>query len=312
MKNVPESVVLEDVPCPNGCTQESLKILTGCDHLHNLPGEFSIYRCQGCGLERTTPRPTPETIGYYYPDEYAPYQSASLSSVKRSSSKNLIVEWLGLETRLLPSLKPGRMLEIGCSSGNYMQYAKALGWHVEGIEFSAHAAAVARNKGFSVQVGAVEKAQPPSQPYDVVVGWMVLEHLHQPVEVLAKLKEWTSKSGYLIISVPDGKNIARKFFRSRCYDLHLPNHLFHFNAESIEETLRVAGWNVERIVWQRNCNTLLMSLEYWATEGDRKSWLKLARWLRLGDGAKYIRILLSTVLGMFRQSGRIEVWARPN
>lgn len=310
MTQVPSNVILEHITCPNGCTQESREVLKGRDRLHNLPGTFSIFRCTECGLERTNPRPTPDTIGFYYPDNYGPYQATQIRPPS-TGAREKIFKFLGLVDRRLPKLPPGRMLEIGCSSGAYMQYAREQGWEVEGIEFSGSAADQARSKGFKVQTGAVESAAAPEKPYDLIVGWMVLEHLHQPIEVLSKLRTWMSKDGLLVVSVPDRANISRRLFKSNCYDLHLPNHLFHFNVASLEKTLNTAGWRIQKVFWQRNCNTLIKSIEYWAAENNSSITLRLINRINSGRVFSYFKLLLGVLLGITHQSGRIEVWASP-
>lgn len=312
MKNYPENVVLESVNCPNGCKSNDKLVMVGKDRLHSIPGEFTIFRCMQCGLERTTPRPTPQTIGVYYPSNYAPYVSSVEWSTKSNSKiKKWLRKLLGLNARILPNILPGRMLEIGCSSGAYMEQARRSGWHVDGIEFSEEAAAIARSKGFNVQVGNVENARPPETPYDVITAWMVLEHLHEPLMVMKKLKGWVKPDGYLVALVPDTNSLAKLLFRERCYDLQLPTHLFHFSPESLKVLFSNSGWRVERIFWQRNCNTLLWSFEYWARETKKKHILKFAEWLRSNPSSTYIRTMLGVILGITRQSGRIEVWARP-
>ncbi|MCG7928200.1 MAG: class I SAM-dependent methyltransferase, partial [Candidatus Thiodiazotropha taylori] len=66
------TVELESKPCPLGCSPADEKVLTGHDRINNLPGEFDVVRCGNCGLLRTDPRPTPTSIGFYYPDDYSP------------------------------------------------------------------------------------------------------------------------------------------------------------------------------------------------------------------------------------------------
>ena len=73
-RDIPDEVELELTPCPNGCNGGDLAIFDGIDMLHWLPGQYSLVRCVSCGLERTNPRPSPSTIGYYYPEDYAPYR----------------------------------------------------------------------------------------------------------------------------------------------------------------------------------------------------------------------------------------------
>jgi len=175
-------VTLEHVNCPLGCDDGDVPVLTGRDRISNLPGQFQVLRCGGCGLLRTSPRPSPQTIGFYYPEDYGPYVDTRISSAGRGCLPALRQRMVALGQRLfdtkahaIPAMPAGRMLEIGCASGSYLNKMASEGWEVEGIEFSAAAAAAARAQGFAVHVGPVETADRPNGGYDLVVGWMVLE-----------------------------------------------------------------------------------------------------------------------------------------
>ena len=187
--NIPKNVTLEDVHCPLGCSKNDEVVLTGRDRLHDLPGEFTVVKCRACGLMRTTPRPTPETIGFYYPDDYGPYLGTRVQQVKPKRSSGIkrllkalikLVIKFDFNTTPLPSLASGRMLEIGCASGAFLHQMAGQGWEVEGIEFSEKAAQAAAQLGYCVHAGSLETAQQPGEPFDLIVGWMVLEHLHDP------------------------------------------------------------------------------------------------------------------------------------
>ncbi|MFI8983284.1 class I SAM-dependent methyltransferase [Ectopseudomonas khazarica] len=310
MNGFPDEVVLEEVGCPNGCQPQDHVLLIGRDRIHNIPGKFSICRCAECGLQRTNPRPTASTIGVYYPSDYQPYHVTAKKDVKSASKvKSFVFEVLGLRSKELPAIQPGKMLEIGCSSGAYMEEARDLGWAVDGVEFSEVAASSARAKGFSVLSGPIEEVDLPEQEYDIVTAWMVLEHLHDPLSSLRKLRRVVKPSGYLVASVPDASSLARYVFKERCYDLHLPAHLFHYTPKTISLILKKSGWSVVRIKWQRNSNTVINSFYYWAEE--KGVLLAFAKWLKDSKSASYIRTAMSVILGATRLSGRIEIWAVP-
>jgi SAM-dependent methyltransferase len=311
MRNFPEGVELESVPCPNGCPPDDRKVLEGQDRLHGIPGRFTVVRCGRCGLMRTDPRPTPKTIGAYYPSQYGPYHATGAPMPPVTGVKARVVQWLGLNSRTLPPVAPGRMIEIGCASGAYMETVRRAGWAVEGIEYSDDAAQIARARGFAVQTASVESAADPSQPADVIAAWMVIEHLHDPLAALNKLRRWVRPDGYLIASVPDAGGTLLGLFGSYRYDLHLPNHLFHFTPTTLAQLLAASGWRVERVFWQRNCNTLLWSAEYLCADKGMPRLAAALRNLRESRRFGRVRIALASMLGLTRQSGRIEVWARP-
>jgi SAM-dependent methyltransferase len=308
----PPGVELEERRCPSGCAADDELVLEGRDRIHGIPGRFRVVRCRSCGLMRTDPRPSAATIGVYYPDHYQPYASTGEQVVvSRSAIKRTLRRWLGLEPRRLPAVAPGRAVEIGCASGSYLQQMRRDGWAVEGIEFSESAASQARAQGLQVATGSVETASPGMQPVDLVAAWMVLEHLHEPVAALRRIRSWVRPDGYLVGSVPVHGRLFLRLFGGASYDLHLPNHLYHFTRSSLTNLLRLAGWRVERIVWQRNPNTLLWTLEYVATDRGWNRLAALVRWLRAAPAAARLRMLLGWIQGVTRTSGRIEFSARP-
>lgn len=306
-----EGVEMENGPCPMGCEQSDTTILVADDRLHGLPGKFQIVRCSHCGLVRTNPRPTPASIGAYYPNDYAPYQSVSTDNpVVRGGLKHVLRSILGLGERRLPSLRPGYLLEIGCAAGNYLAEMQNLGWQAEGIEFSDAAALKAREKGFRVQTASVESAHGPKQRVDLVAAWMVLEHLHEPVHALRKIRQWVKPDGYLVASVPDFDCLERRLFKGRWYALQLPTHLFHYDRHSLKKLLGASGWSLESVRWQKNCSNLLWSIQYLLEDhGWRKATHGMV-WLRTSRVAGPFRAALGWLLGVTHQSGRLEFTAR--
>lgn len=313
MTSIP--VEVEDVPCPMGCGTDDAVVLRGRDRLHGLPGEFTLVRCRSCGLLRTTPRPTPESIGFYYPGSYRPYQSTRVEAMSGASPApprgGRLRRWLREpKTHILPPMPPGRLVEIGCGSGGFMDRLAERGWEVEGVEFSPDAAEAARALGYLVHVGALEQTRDPVKPYDLVVGWMVVEHLHDPIGALRKLARWTKPGGWLAISTPDAGSLEFKLFGDAWYALHLPNHLFLYSVDTLRNVLARAGWRMERVFWHDNPNNLLMSLRFRCLE---KGWTRLGAYLLdVAEGRRgaRVRYALGKLLGALRASGRITVWAR--
>lgn len=313
-KEFPEAVELEYVACPNGCNPDDLISFKGVDMLHGLPGEYSVVKCKTCFLERTNPRPTPSTIGYYYPDSYAPYRQNNSREIgeSRQSLRSKIKNKLGLNPRSLPIAPPGKMLELGCSSGDYMLEMKKDGWDVVGIEFSPYAAKIARESSFIVHVGQIEKIEIVDK-FDLIVAWMVFEHLHDPVSALNKMRSWLKPGGFFVFSIPVGDCITRELFKDKAYDMHLPCHLYHYTSDTIKSTLVRNGWEIQRIHWPSTCRTFLGSLEIFFKAKNYYYLLRSTQFLINNRGRipTFIRIALSIIFGLTRQSGRIEVWATP-
>lgn len=309
MKNG-HNVVMESTPCPLGCSQSDTAVQSSRDRISGVPGEFFMVRCNNCGLLRTDPRPSPETMGVFYPDDYGPYKT--VPSLDEAHSN--VPAWkrkIGLTAQNIPSISPGRMLELGCASGNYMEQMRNAGWEVEGIEFSPSAAYIARKRGFRVTSGAVENVESPTSKYRIITAWMVLEHLHEPVKVLERLLDWIEPDGYLVLSIPDASAFERSIFGDAYYALQLPSHLYHFSPKTIRKVLNASGWEAVQFFWQPNSNSLIRSVE--AKFEDWGMANAAARIRRFATSSRYARFrtLFGWVLARLRQSGRMEVWAKP-
>lgn len=316
-----EDIVLDNHPCPLGCQLDDQPMLVGHDRLHNLPGEFQVVRCRACGLMRTDPRPTPETIGFYYPDDYGPYQDTRVNPNKGAEDQRPL--WRRFVTRFreqtikfnsdrLPPLRTGRMLEIGCASGAFLHRMAGEGWEVEGIEFSEKAANSARSLGYRVHTGALETAPDPDKNYDLVVGWMVLEHLHDPVLALRKLRSWTRPGGWLVFSVPNAGSFEFSVFRSAWHATELPRHLYHYTPKALAKVLETGGWKIEKIFYQRVLGDLIASCGYILKDRNiAPSFAEELIKVPERTGRLYYALYpIACLLSIFGQSSRMTIWAR--
>ncbi|MCU7933670.1 MAG: class I SAM-dependent methyltransferase [Candidatus Thiodiazotropha sp. (ex Dulcina madagascariensis)] len=306
-------IELEESPCPLGCSSSDDLVLTGHDRINHLPGEFRLVKCRECGLMRTDPRPTPASMGRYYPDDYGPYQGTQASS--HSGGAAALKQWLrsilDVRAEYIPKLAPGRLLEIGCASGAYLQKMADSGWQVNGIEFSPHAAQAARELGYPVHAGSLESAALETTDFDLICGWMVLEHLHDPVAGLEKLHDWTKPGGWLAFSVPNAESLEFKLLKARWYALHLPNHLYHYTPDTIQAMLAKTGWTLHAIHHQRTLSSLFASIGHLL---DDKGFHRVSRWIvgKPEDPVRLYQILfpLAMLAAAMGQTGRMTVWAK--
>lgn len=316
--NIPDTVKLEEATCPLCGPSQNRFVLTGHDNLHDLPGKFTIVECTSCELKRTSPRPSANTIGYYYPDDYGPYVSTIVTdaAVKNTDLKSRLIvtakKVFDTKAWALPRFdQPGSMLEVGCASGNFLHFMAQKGWRVEGIEFSDDAATTARKLGYRVDSGAVENIEKQEEYFDLVVGWMVIEHLHDPVSSLKKMAKWAKPSGKLAISVPNAGSAEFALFGSRWYALQLPTHLFHYDTKSITQVLNAAGWKVTHIHHHRTIANAIASFGYLLRDkGLDGLGQKLIDFPERGGRLGALLLFpISFLFALLGQTGRMTIWA---
>lgn len=103
---------------------------------------------------------------------------------------------------LLPST--GKLLEIGCAEGHFLEAAARKGMQTEGIELNVEAAEIARSKGLQVKVQWLsEFAAEHPETYDWVCSYQVLEHISDVKGFLTDALACLKPGGSLAISVPN-------------------------------------------------------------------------------------------------------------
>ncbi|HSJ55659.1 MAG TPA: class I SAM-dependent methyltransferase, partial [Anaerolineae bacterium] len=140
-----QRVEMASTACDACGADDASFLFEGWDRLHGQPGHFRVVRCRRCGLIYLNPRPTPDAIGLYYPDDYRPYIAPVRAARKR------VTRWdarYGLYKRLRvvsAHQATGRLLDVGCATGDFLAFSQERGWETHGVELVEPAAAYCRD-----------------------------------------------------------------------------------------------------------------------------------------------------------------------
>jgi 2-polyprenyl-3-methyl-5-hydroxy-6-metoxy-1,4-benzoquinol methylase len=236
----------------NYCESENFRQLVKCRIEKvdtTLPiGDLSIVKCNECGLVYVNPRPeySAEELKRLYSEEYfsAPYMRFYIDGEGTQSNEpfSFRLDWIEKIKR------KGRILDIGCATGGFLNCARERGWDAYGVEFSKPAADIARDKhGLNVFKGRLEEAEYSQDFFDVVIVGDLLEHVEDPRAFLAEVSRILKKGGLLYIAVPDFDGLYYKIamlvslFNHRNYFV-LPHHLYFFNRDTIYSYLRASNF----------------------------------------------------------------------
>jgi SAM-dependent methyltransferase len=144
-------------------------------------------------------------------------------------------------------VKGGRLLDVGCASGSFLEEAAAYGWEVTGVEPSREHFEIAREKlaGKGTLIcNTLQEAGLARSSFDVLTLWDVLEHVPDPGGFMARCASFLRPGGYLFLNVPDLDSLPARLLRER-WPLFLPEHLNYFNRSS----LRACGERAN-LVWR--------------------------------------------------------------
>lgn len=202
---------------------------------HTVSGEsFELRKDEQLDLLGTFPRPAGDKLPEYYKSEKYISHTDSKSSIfdktyqaVKSFMLRKKLSWILDQTK-----KPGRILDFGAGTGDFLAEAKNHGWIVDGVEPNEDARKLAFKKGLYLKDST---AGFKDSSFDVISLWHVLEHVPDLEKQILELKRLLKTDGLLIIAVPNYKSYdAKKYGRFwAAYDV--PRHLYHFSQISIEK-----------------------------------------------------------------------------
>jgi SAM-dependent methyltransferase len=202
-----------------------------------------FLECRSCGLVWVHPLPTPAEVETRYRTAYSAGEYSAFASDR--STRDLIAEHR-LE-KIRDRVKPGRWLDVGCSTGSFVAAAVAAGQVAEGLDVSREAVEIARERGVIAHHGRVEDFE-PTQPYVVVTAFDVLEHAVDPRAFVKRLRDWLHPGGHLVLTLPDVRSIYPRFLMRRHWFYYWPDeHLFYFDRSTIKRLLTEEGFEVKLV-----------------------------------------------------------------
>jgi SAM-dependent methyltransferase len=203
------------------------------------------------------PRPDATTIAGLYGDQYFTGGREGIDAEgKPVHDYFAFYQELGEEDRYRTEIRelsrlvtPGRILDVGCSTGRFLALARDAGWEASGVELSPLASSFARDKwGLEVVTGQLADAPFTRGSFDAITLHHVLEHIPDPkgflaMEVLPLLRP----GGVLVLEVPNFTSLESRVNRELWQDLRPMEHLYHFSPSTLSHMVVSAGFEVLRV-----------------------------------------------------------------
>jgi 2-polyprenyl-3-methyl-5-hydroxy-6-metoxy-1,4-benzoquinol methylase len=216
-----------------------------------------LIECNNCGLRSIWPRPSDKEIVEMYAAEYFTETDSAthhlnndyINHLNSNDYSNGIAEIKAIVTK-------GKILEIGCATGNFLHLLQKEGFQVKGIELSEFAVTHARqhfgidviNKPFDEQLLGEEIHE---NEFDVIIMGDVLEHFTNPTQAMFLANKILKKDGAVIIQLPGTLNLLSSKLAFLLYRLVgsqktmtiPPYHLTEFSAETALKMCKKTGFS---------------------------------------------------------------------
>lgn len=161
------------------------------------------------------------------------------------------IRTLKILSRILKkSLSDIHLLDVGCSSGAFLQIANSLGLNVEGVDTADKPVAYAKQLGLRVHLGHLEDVQFPENSFDAITLYEVIEHINNPAKILEECRRILRPGGALIIETGNTDSWTR-MVRGRDWDFFnlqlLGGHISFFNSKSIAVLAKKSGFEIGKM-----------------------------------------------------------------
>jgi len=273
-----EGVRVEEARCCLLCEGEGVLLYSGLrDRLFGAPGIWSLMQCPMCQLVWLNPRPIPDDIGKLY-SQYFTHQvldapKRTLAGLRKIVKASILQYSFGYEmegssrmlglvlsrigpfedivgggVRYLKAGKKGRLLDVGCGNGLFLDQMRHFGWEVTGVEPDGGAVSVAREKfGLVVFHGSLKEAKFPDGRFDAITMNHVIEHVLDPIGLLKECRRVLRPGGKLVAVTPNIKSRGRRMFGDAWLHWDPPRHLSLFSSQALRASAERAGLVIQEL-----------------------------------------------------------------
>lgn len=264
------------------------------DHLFNVPGQWNLKQCPDpqCGIAWLDPMPVEDDIAKAYKNYFTHQETtcinntwryrisrfvtegyASLIYGYRNNSLSIFKKLLGLLVSLhpgyradmdfsvmyLPARAGGHILDVGCGSGQMIEFMHDHDWNVEGLDFDPYAVENARRKGLEVNLGQLEAQNYPDDYFDAITMSHLIEHVYNPLRLLQECYRILKPGGHLVVVTPNIRSWGHKHFKASWLHLDPPRHLYIFTVTALRHLAEKEGFQKLRVTTSiRWANSLFM------------------------------------------------------
>ena len=235
---------------------------------------FAYVHCRDCGALSIADAPR-DRIAEIYPETYYSFSAGAMSLAER------VKQWLDrrMFKRMFARIKGDSLsaLDVGGGTGWLLSQARAVEprlRHTAVVDIDQQAREGAEKLGHVFHLGRVETFNGDRQ-YDLILLLNLIEHVEDPVAVLAKMRSLLAPGGKILAKTPNHDSLDARLFRHRSWGgYHCPRHWVIFTPESFERAVRKAGLRLDRIELTQGAPFWAVSILEWLSA---RGWAKIDR-----------------------------------
>ncbi|GAB1234057.1 hypothetical protein UT5_04510 [Ferrigenium sp. UT5] len=134
----------------------------------------------------------------------------------------------------------GNVLDVGCNTGELLDFAQSFGCRTWGVEYSAASRAILADKGH----GAYSSFEDASGGYDVIAAFDLVEHLYDVPTFLKNCREKLAENGKLVILTGNIGSLSAQLARAHWWYAQYPEHIIFPSRKYFSEYsgMKIQKW----------------------------------------------------------------------
>jgi len=135
--------------------------------------------------------------------------------------------------RIEKKCPPGKLLDIGCSSGVFLDLSKQRNWETFGIELNIQEFTMAQKKGHMIYNKLLEDLRFEIK-FNAITLWDVFEHIKEGESYLNMMKNQLAEDGVIFLQIPSSDSLAAKILQEKCNMFDGLEHVNLYGVKTIE------------------------------------------------------------------------------
>lgn len=201
---------------------------------------YRIVECRQCGLVYTDPRRPASAIWTDY---------------EQVVDERYLEEMEGREATFRRNIRPlngmietgngRRLLDVGAHVGVFVEVAQDCGWDAYGLEPSRWAVQAGKRRGLNMIQGGLSDAEFPSDSFDAVTMWDVVEHLIDPMSDIHEVARLLKPGGVFVAHTIDIDSLFARVMGKQ-WPWLVEMHTFFPSPKTLGAMVEKAGLEVEK------------------------------------------------------------------
>ena len=205
----------------------------------------TYVKCDKCAMVFLNPVLKDDVLSDFYRNNHtvqAQIVESDMSFYSNLYNKGLDV----IESALRAKRANPHVLDIGCSSGVFLDVAKQRGWSTTGLELNLQEAELAKAKGHRVLTELLQQA-PLKADFNAITMWDVFEHIKDGASYLKMMKRLLKPGGIIFMQIPSSASLAARVLQEKCNMFDGMEHVNLYGLNAIKALARRCDMGIKAV-----------------------------------------------------------------